>query len=193
MKKETLVFLLLFVIVFALADVHNLRFSLSGGSASDSIAQDSIPADSVKKLSRKKASGKKVASVADSLSRDSLQSDTAQMDSLQKLIWKHNKQIDDSLRADSLNRQRKNGIDAPVEYTAEDSMVYEGDTKMAHLFGNSHVKYENMDLESDQIQMSMDSSLVHYDVFQLQDEEGTHQQCLYRSGRRFHDFREVEA
>ena len=161
MKKETLVFLLLFVIVFALADVHNLRFSLSGGSASDSIAQDSIPADSVKKLSRKKASGKKVASVADSLSRDSLQSDTAQMDSLQKLIWKHNKQIDDSLRADSLNRQRKNGIDAPVEYTAEDSMVYEGDTKMAHLFGNSHVKYENMDLESDQIQMSMDSSLVH--------------------------------
>lgn len=40
-------------------------------------------------------------------------------------------------------------------------MVYEGDTKMAHLFGNSHVKYENMDLESDQIQMSMDSSLVH--------------------------------
>ena len=161
MKKETLVFLLLFVIVFALADVHNLRFSLSGGSASDSIAQDSVPADSVKKLSRKKASGKKVASVADSLSRDSLQSDTAQMDSLQKLIWKHNKQIDDSLRADSLNRQRKNGIDAPVEYTAEDSMVYEGDTKMAHLFGNSHVKYENMDLESDQIQMSMDSSLVH--------------------------------
>ena len=161
MKKETLVFLLLFVIVFALADVHNLRFSLSGGSASDSIAQDSIPADSVKKLSRKKASGKNVASVADSLSRDSLQSDTAQMDSLQKLIWKHNKQIDDSLRADSLNRQRKNGIDAPVEYTAEDSMVYEGDTKMAHLFGNSHVKYENMDLESDQIQMSMDSSLVH--------------------------------
>ena len=161
MKKETLVFLLLFVIVFALADVHNLRFSLSGGSASDSIAQDSVPADSVKKLSRKKASGKNAASAVDSLSRDSLKSDTAQMDSLQKLIWKHNKQIDDSLRADSLNRQRKNGIDAPVEYTAEDSMVYEGDTKMAHLFGNSHVKYENMDLESDQIQMSMDSSLVH--------------------------------
>ena len=161
MKKETLVFLLLFVIVFALADVHNLRFSLSGGSASDSIAQDSVPADSVKKLSRKKASGKNAASAVDSLSRDSLKSDTAQMDSLQKLIWKHNKQIDDSLRADSLNRQRKKGIDAPVEYTAEDSMVYEGDTKMAHLFGNSHVKYENMDLESDQIQMSMDSSLVH--------------------------------
>ena len=157
MKKETLVFLLLFVIVFALADVHNLRFPSNGGSAGDSIAQDSVPADSVMKTSRKKAP-----SVADSLKRDSLlKNDTAQMDSLQKLIWLHNKQIDDSLRADSLNRQRKNGIDAPVEYTAEDSMVYEGDTKVAYLFGKSHVKYENMDLESDQIQMAMDSSLVH--------------------------------
>ena len=157
MKKETLVFLLLFVIVFALADVHNLRFPSNGGSAGDSIAQDSVPADSVMKTSRKKAP-----SVADSLKRDSLlKNDTAQMDSLQKLIWLHNKQIDDSLRADSLNRQRKNGIDAPVEYMAEDSMVYEGDTKVAYLFGKSHVKYENMDLESDQIQMAMDSSLVH--------------------------------
>ena len=157
MKKETLVFLLLFVIVFALADVHNFRFPFNGGSAGDSIAQDSVPADSVMKTSRKKAP-----SVADSLKRDSLlKNDTAQMDSLQKLIWLHNKQIDDSLRADSLNRQRKNGIDAPVEYTAEDSMVYEGDTKVAYLFGKSHVKYENMDLESDQIQMAMDSSLVH--------------------------------
>ncbi len=157
MKKETLVFLLLFVIVFALADVHNLRFPSNGGSAGDSIAQDSVPADSVMKTSRKKAP-----SVADSLKRDSLlKNDTAQMDSLQKLIWLHNKQIDDSLRADSLNRQRKNGIDAPVEYAAEDSMVYEGDTKVAYLFGKSHVKYENMDLESDQIQMAMDSSLVH--------------------------------
>ena len=157
MKKETLVFLLLFVIVFALADVHNLRFPSNGGSAGDSIAQDSVPTDSVMKTSRKKAP-----SVADSLKRDSLlKNDTAQMDSLQKLIWLHNKQIDDSLRADSLNRQRKNGIDAPVEYAAEDSMVYEGDTKVAYLFGKSHVKYENMDLESDQIQMAMDSSLVH--------------------------------
>ena len=157
MKKETLVFLLLFVIVFALADVHNLRFPFNGGSAGDSIAQDSVPADSVMKTSRKKAP-----SVADSLKRDSLlKNDTAQMDSLQKLIWLHNKQIDDSLRADSLNRQRKNGIDAPVDYAAEDSMVYEGDTKVAYLFGKSHVKYENMDLESDQIQMAMDSSLVH--------------------------------
>ena len=87
--------------------------------------------------------------------------DTLSMDSLQKAIWLHNKLIDDSLHADSLNRQRKNGIDAPVTYSAEDSMIYEGTTKRAYLYGKSHVTYENMDLESDQISMSMDSSLVH--------------------------------
>ena len=90
-----------------------------------------------------------------------MQPDTAGMDSLRKAIWLHNKVIDDSLRADSLNRRRKNGIDAPVQYSAEDSMVYMGDTKLAILYGKSHVIYENMDLQSDQISMSMDSSLVH--------------------------------
>jgi len=83
------------------------------------------------------------------------------MDSLQKAIWKHNKAVDDSLHADSINRQRKNGIDAPVEYSAEDSMTYEGATGLAHLYGSSHVKYQDMDLESDQIYMQLDSSLVH--------------------------------
>ena len=73
----------------------------------------------------------------------------------------HNKAIDDSLRADSINRQRKNGIDAPVEYTAEDSMTYEGASGLAHLYGQSHVKYQDMDLQSDQIFMQLDSSLVH--------------------------------
>jgi hypothetical protein len=100
-------------------------------------------------------------SVVDSLAVDKSIPDTASMDSLQLLIWKRNKAIDDSLAADSANRQRKNGIDAPVSYTAEDSMTYEGATGIAHLYGNSHVKYQDMDLESDQIYMSLDSSLVH--------------------------------
>jgi lipopolysaccharide assembly outer membrane protein LptD (OstA) len=83
------------------------------------------------------------------------------IDSLHKAIWKHYKAIDDSLRADSINRQRKNGIDAPVHYTANDSMTYEGESGIAHLYGNASVKYEDMDLQSDQIYMSLDSSLVH--------------------------------
>ena len=141
MKKETLVFVLLFVIVFALADVPRLSFPQKE-KTSDSIAHDSVPMDSLKR---------------DSL----LKNDTTLMDSLHKAIWKHNKAIDDSLRADSINRSRKNGIDAPVYYTATDSMTYEGATGIAHLYGKSNVKYEDMDLESDQIYMSLDSSLVH--------------------------------
>ena len=47
--------------------------------------------------------------------------DTTKMDSLQLAIYHHNKAIDDSLALDSMNRKRKNGIDAPVTYTASDS------------------------------------------------------------------------
>ncbi len=97
----------------------------------------------------------------DSVIADSLKVDTLHMDSLQKAIWKHNKAIDDSLYADSLNRERKKGIDAPVEYQADDSMTYEAGSGIARLFGNSKVKYQDMDLQSEQIYMQMDSSLVH--------------------------------
>ena len=87
--------------------------------------------------------------------------DTTTMDSLQRAIYRHNKIVDDSIRLDSLNRTKKNGIDAPVNYEAQDSMVYDALTKTAHLYGTSEVKYENMDLKSDRIKMSLDSSLVH--------------------------------
>ena len=151
MKKETLVFVLLFVILFAVAEIPRLRFQIKE-SASDSVRVDSLPLDSFK---RSKLS-------LDPQKRDSIdKNDTTLMDSLHKAIWKHNKAIDDSLRADSINRQRKNGIDAPVHYTANDSMTYEGESGIAHLYGNASVKYEDMDLQSDQIYMSLDSSLVH--------------------------------
>jgi lipopolysaccharide assembly outer membrane protein LptD (OstA) len=87
--------------------------------------------------------------------------DTTKMDSVQLAIYHHNKIIDDSLALDSLNRKKKKGIDAPVQYSAKDSLVYDATSKLAHLYGSSEVKYENMDLTSDKISMSMDSSLVH--------------------------------
>ena len=90
-----------------------------------------------------------------------LKRDTTLMDSLELAIYKYNKVIDDSLRLDSLNRQKKNGIDAPVVFSAKDSLIYEASSGMAHLFGDSHVEYQNMDLKSDKIYMCLDSSLVH--------------------------------
>lgn len=86
--------------------------------------------------------------------------DTLSMDSLQLAVFHHNKAIDDSIRADSINRAKKKGIDAPVVYSADDSLVYDAQTKNAKLYGNSEVKYENMDLKSDKIRMNLDSSLV---------------------------------
>ncbi len=83
------------------------------------------------------------------------------MDSLQLAIYHHNRAIDDSIRLDSINRQRANGINSPVQYEASDSLVYNAKSKTALLYGQSKVKYENMDLEAEKIHMSLDSSLVH--------------------------------
>lgn len=111
--------------------------------------------------------------VGDTLSRDSLSSDTLSgdslfvdtmvtdtIDSLRLAIMEHNKAIDDSIKADSVNRRKKNGIEAPVNYTSKDSLVYFGDTKKAFLYGDANVKYEDMDLTAEHINMQLDSSLV---------------------------------
>ena len=87
--------------------------------------------------------------------------DTTTMDSLELAIYKYNKVIDDSLARDSINKHRKNGIDSPVEYAADDSLVYDATTSRAFLYGSSKVKYQNMDLASENISMSLDSNLVH--------------------------------
>ena len=97
----------------------------------------------------------------DSTKIETAEIDTLSMDSLQLAVYHHNKAVDDSIRADSINRASKRGIDAPVTYSANDSLVYDAMTKDAMLYGNSEVKYENMDLKSDKIRMNLDSSLVH--------------------------------
>ena len=81
------------------------------------------------------------------------------MDSLELAIYKHNKAVDDSLRLDSINRSKKNGIDSPVDYVAKDSLTYNAASGLAHLYGESNVKYQNMDLSADHIYMSLDSNL----------------------------------
>ena len=115
----------------------------------DSGNNDSIPADTTTSITTTDTV-KAIASV-----------DTTTMDSIQLAIYRHNKAVDDSLAQDSINKSRKNGIDSPVEYSAEDSLTYEAATGLAHLYGDSKVKYQNMDLASDKIYMSLDSSLVH--------------------------------
>lgn len=147
MRTKTVIFVLLFAFIFVMADTSLPLFKGNGNgraqndslSVGDTVSSDSVPADSTDK---------------------SGEPDTTNMDSLQLAIYHHNKQVDDSIRLDSINRKKSGALDAPVTFSSEDSMVYDAKSKVARLYGNSNVKYQNMDLSSDRIQMNLDSSLV---------------------------------
>lgn len=157
MRIRFTIFISFFVIIFVMASA-DVRSFVSSLGLSDSI-QTALPGDS------SRASQPRGVDSLDSVKSfiDSTVAVNAvdTLDSLHKAIFLRNKAVDDSIRMDSLNRQRKNGIDAPVAYVANDSMVYFADSKTAHLYGNSNVKYEDMDLTSEKIYMSLDSSIVH--------------------------------
>ena len=147
MRTKTVIFVLLFAFIFVMADTSlplfkendNGRAQNDSLSVGDTVSSDSVPADLTDKAG---------------------EPDTTNMDSLQLAIYHHNKQVDDSIRLDSINRKKSGALDAPVTFSSEDSMVYDAKSKVARLYGNSNVKYQNMDLSSDRIQMSLDSSLV---------------------------------
>ena len=171
MRTKTIAFLLLCAFVFVMADT-SMPFAAGGrGEAygQDSVADtsDSVsvpPRAAVKRLrgdSVPPAADSSLTAVADSLARRAGVIDTTLMDSLELAIYKRNKAVDDSIRLDSINRRKRNSLDAPVDYEAKDSIVYNAVTRHAYLYGSSHVVYENMDLKSEKISMSLDSSLVH--------------------------------
>ena len=130
------------------------------------MASVNMPVPQGKKTKKAKASAVVVdtllkgQSSKDSKAVDKNIPDTTEMDSLQLAIYHHNKAIDDSIRADSMMRARSNGIDAPVKYSAEDSLVYDAESGTAYLYGNSKVDYENMKLTSDKVHMNLDKSTV---------------------------------
>ena len=66
----------------------------------------------------------------------------------------------DTIPADSLRKHREAGIDAPVHYTAGDSMVYDAETGLIFLYGKANVTYQNFKLDAASIRMNMDSSTV---------------------------------
>ena len=149
MRIRFTIFVLSFVIVFAMANTRVSFFNEMRNDTDTVVSGDKHDTVSVKSaISEKKAVDTVLTQAIDTL------------DSLHRAIFLHNKAIDDSIRLDSLNRKKKNGIDAPVEYTADDSLVYFAGNKMAHLYGSSTVKYENMDLASEKVAITLDSSLV---------------------------------
>ena len=157
MRTKTVIFILLSAFIFMMAEPTIPFSKLSGksGDAEDFTAVSDTAA----------GRGMAVLAAADSLAVDSVEGssepDTTKMDSLTLAIYKHNKQVDDSIRLDSINRKKSNGLDAPVDFSSNDSLVYDALSRTALLYGSSNVKYQNMDLKSDRIKMSLDSSLVH--------------------------------
>ena len=141
MRRKTLITLLLFAVLLMMANGN-------------------MPLLKQRKRAVQSESNSQVDTTRRSINKLANLIDTTKMDSIQRAIYRHNKAIDDSIQLDSLNRKKKNGIDAPVTYSGEDSLVYDAKRKVAHIYGSSAVKYENMDLTSDRIQMSLDSSLV---------------------------------
>ena len=65
----------------------------------------------------------------------------------------------DTLMAKDTVRKKKNSLDAVVTYQAKDSILMTAGN-WAYLFGESNVKYRQIELQSEVIEMNMDSSLV---------------------------------
>ena len=147
MRNKSIIFLLSFVVVFAMASVN---MPVPQGKKTKKTKANAVVVDTLLKGQSPK----------DSKAVDKNIPDTTKMDSLQLAIYHHNKAIDDSIRADSMMRARSNGIDAPVKYSAEDSLVYDAESGTAYLYGNSKVDYENMKLTSDKVHMNLDKSTV---------------------------------
>ena len=145
MKAKFLIFVFTFVIAFAMASPFvSVLFSPFISAASDANIA------TVQRTKPAKRGGDTVKTVVD----------TTQMDSLQLAIYKHNKAVDDSIRVDSIMKSKSNGIESPVTYSAEDSLVYNAKTRIAHLYGSAKMDYQNMKLNSDNVSMNWYCSLV---------------------------------
>ena len=95
MRRKSVITLLLFAVIFVMAGTH-------------------VPLSQRKERARGEARRMAEQITADSLA--GVANDTTRMDSLQKAIYRHNRMIDDSIRLDSLNRQKKNTIRAMTRW-----------------------------------------------------------------------------
>jgi hypothetical protein len=87
-----------------------------------------------------------VTNAVDSIATDSL--NTIRMDSLKS----------DSAKLDK--KHKKQSIEAPVKYSAKDSLFYDLENKKVHLFGDAIVTYEDIELKAAYIEFDMSNQTV---------------------------------
>ena len=66
----------------------------------------------------------------------------------------------DTLKIDS-TKQSKNALEAPVDFKARDSVTFDYILNRVNFYGDAEIKYQNLELSSNLITMSVDSSIVH--------------------------------
>lgn len=143
----------------------------SSDNAKD-VAEEII--DSVVSISQNLSDSTTISEIVDSLKSHindsiSINSDSVTLSLLDSLKAKYSDngtgiQWNDSVAAaeDSIrSHQKKSFLEAPVAYEAKDSVIFIMDLKNAYLYGDGNVKYQNIELASEQIVMNMDSSIVH--------------------------------
>ena len=119
-------------------------------SASDTVSPNQ--ADTLKRPVRSLMGGRYISKEElDSLLKDTMpeHSFTILPDTTQK----------DTVKTDTTSNS--NVLDSPVKYEAKDSIVFDYHNSRAHLYGDSKVNYQNLELDADEIDISIDSSLVY--------------------------------
>lgn len=66
----------------------------------------------------------------------------------------------DSIPQDSIERN-KNALDAPVDYVANDSIIFTMYNNWGYLYGDAKVNYQTLSINAEDIRISLDSSIVH--------------------------------
>lgn len=136
-------------------EVNKNDSSLIDSLASQKSSLDSTLRDTL--LKKEIAKQLTVDSVLRSVSQDSILSLLASNKIIEVLPDSTRK---DSVRTDTLKRS-KSALDAPVIFTAKDSITFDYVISRANLFGEGKVNYQNLELEADLITMSLDSSVVY--------------------------------
>ena len=135
--------LLVMYLATALTEAHPLQDSV--GQALPLVPVETLSPESLR------------AAVAEA---DTLQSAASHADTLRNATLAADSTVQDSLQTEPVASRNKSGLDATVNYKAMDSLVFEMGN-IAHLYGSSEVTYNDINLTAEQINMSLDSSIVH--------------------------------
>ena len=157
MKTRVLTFLIacIAIMAFASGPYYHFPSNTNDGDTDTLPVQDSVipnPSDTLKRHAHSLEGGRYISKEE----LDSILSDTVPEHSF--IILPDTTQRDTAQADTTAN---SNVLDSPVKYEAKDSIVFDYRNSRAHLYGDSKVNYQNLELDAEEIDISIDSSLVY--------------------------------